>query len=64
MELNDFQNMASIMTGIKSQFILSINDHPDIRDVFGSFEIKPVSLNYTVARGKQTKGREFIITNF
>ena len=64
MGLTDFQNMASILKEIKSQFILSINDHPDIRDAFKAFEIKPVTLNYTVSRGKQTKGRELIITNF
>jgi DNA adenine methylase len=56
--------MASVLAGINSRFILSINDHPEIMEVFKGFEIKPVTLNYTVSRGKQTKGRELLITNF
>ena len=41
-----------------------INDHPDIREVFGGFEIRPVSLNYTVSKGKHTNGRELLVSNF
>ena len=64
LELSDYQQMASVFAGINSRFILSINDNPEIREVFDGFEIKPVTLNYTVSRGKQTKGRELLITNF
>ena len=56
--------MATVLAGIESRFILSINDHPDIREVFNGFGIKPVSLKYTVSKGKQTTGRELVITNF
>ncbi len=31
--------MAQILAGIKSKFILSINDHPDIREIFQAFNI-------------------------
>ena len=64
LELSDYQQMASLLSGIKSRFILSINDHPDIREVFKKFKIKPVSLKYTVSKGKQTTGRELLITNY
>jgi len=62
--LEDFQLMAEILAGIKSRFILSINDHPDIREVFRGFKIEPVSLKYTVAKGKLVKGRELLVTNY
>ncbi len=32
--------------------------------VFKEFRIKPVSLKYTVSKGKQTTGRELLITNY
>lgn len=56
--------MAQILSDIKSGFILSLNDHPDIRDTFKSFNIKPVELKYSVSTGKQKTGKELLITNF
>jgi len=64
MALPDFQQMATILAGLNGQFILSINDHPDIRAVFKAFEIKPVTLKYSVSKGKQTTGKELLITNY
>lgn len=64
MDLKDYQNMAKILADIKAKFILSINDHPDIRKIFDGFNIKPVSLKYTVAKEKQTNAKELIVTNF
>ncbi|BBO78587.1 restriction endonuclease subunit M [Desulfosarcina widdelii] len=64
LDLADFQRMAEVLAGIKSKFILSINDHPDIREVFGEFKVRPISLKYTVSKGKQIKGRELVVTNY
>ncbi len=60
----DFEKLAEILSKISGKFILSINDHSDIREVFKAFEIKPVALKYTVSKGKQTVGNELLITNF
>ena len=64
LELTDFQKMASVLAGIQSQFILSINDHPDIKEVFKAFKFMPVTLNYTVSKGKQMRGQELLVTNY
>lgn len=64
MELADFVSMAQVLTKLESSFILSINDHADIREVFKAFNIKPVTLKYTASKGQQTEGRELLITNF
>ncbi len=64
MTISDYEQMADVLAGINGKFLLSINDHPDIRKVFKAFEIKPVSLKYTVSTGKQTVGNELLITNF
>lgn len=64
LKLEDYQKMAQTLSDIKSEFILSLNDHPDIRETFKGFNIKPVELKYSVSKGKQTIGRELLITNF
>jgi DNA adenine methylase len=45
------------------QFILSINDHPEMREVFGSFKIKPVKLKYSARKEGHTLGNELLVTN-
>ncbi len=64
MEIVDYQRLADTLGKIKGKFILSINDHPDMQDVFKNFNILPVSLQYTIGTGKSTKGKELIIKNF
>lgn len=64
MELTDYKQMAAILAKLKGYFILSINDFPEIRGIFNGFNIKAVKLNYSVAKDKQTVGRELLITNY
>lgn len=64
LELEDYKEMAEILAAIKANFILSINDHPEMRGAFDRFNIKPVELKYSASAGKQTIGRELIISNF
>lgn len=63
LELSDFEEMAGRLGKLKGRFILSINDHEEMRRVFGGFEMRPVSLNYSVRRDKGTVGRELLIMN-
>ena len=64
LELSDFENLSTALQPLNSKFILSINDHEDIRRVFSCFRVKPVSLNYSVAMKTHTKARELLITNY
>jgi DNA adenine methylase len=61
--LEDYVEMAKILMAIKGKFILSINDNPDMREVFKDFKIQQVSLLYSVGK-KPTKANELIIQNF
>jgi len=56
----DFVKLAEVLRNIKGSFILSLNDHPEMRKVFSDFELKPVKLNYSVGTEKTT-GSELII---
>jgi DNA adenine methylase len=64
MELQDYQQLAEILSGIKAKFILRINDLPEMRETFNAFKIKPVVLKYSVKKNDVTEGRELLITNF
>ena len=58
----DFERLATQLRQIKGRFILSINDRPEIRQIFGEFSIEPVELNYRLS-GKVTPARELIVSS-
>lgn len=60
---DDFQKLSDQLAGIQGRFLLSINDAPEIREVFSSFEMEEVGLNYTVNPKSQKKVQELIISN-
>jgi DNA adenine methylase len=59
----DFEKMAEQLSSIKGNFILSINDVPDIREVFSGFHIDEVRLNYSISQGTGKRVGELIISN-
>jgi len=61
-ELADYQELACMLQDLKAHFILSINDHPEMRDVFRPFNHKKILLNYTASKGKSIKAQELLIT--
>lgn len=59
---SDFEVLRNLLEGIQGRFIMSINDVPEIRELFAAFTIQPVQLNYQVS-GKSTPAKELIISN-
>lgn len=60
-----FGEMAEQLAGINGRFLLSINDRPEVRDLFGWAKITPIKTTYTVAKGPAQAGRaELLISNF
>ena len=60
----DFGRLAGQLAGLKGAFLLSINDTPEIREVFGGFHIEQVQTTYSIAKAADTtKAAELIITN-
>lgn len=53
--------MAERLRGLKGRFILSINDRPEVREVFAAFEQHLVELTYSVAGGEGVPARELIV---
>lgn len=61
---DEFPKMAEQLAGIEGHFIVSLNDHPAVRDIFSAFHIISVETTYSIAGGdKQKKVGEVLITN-
>jgi DNA adenine methylase len=57
--------MANLMHTIKGKAIVSINDHPYIREIFKGFAMDTVKLNYTVGGGaKRSEAGELIVRSW
>lgn len=59
---SEFPKMAAQLAQIKGKFILSLNDHPAVREIFAAFAIVGVELTYSISGG-QTDAKEVIISN-
>lgn len=57
----DFEALSALLEGLQGRFILSINDTPEIRSMFGWAAMEEVRLNYRLS-GKATPARELIIS--
>lgn len=54
------------LKNIKGKFILTINDHEKIRELYKGFNIKEVEVNYSISRESSARKnyKELIITNY
>lgn len=63
----DFVDLSRILAGIRGNFLLSINDTPEIREIFSQFRIDAVQLTYSVnAKNAEDPGEahtELIVFN-
>lgn len=60
----EYEAMATLAREVQGKVIISINDHPDIRQVFDGLRIEEVSLNYTVGTSNSKKAKELVIYNW
>lgn len=62
-----FEEMAVQLARIKGRFLLSLNDHPDVRAIFGRFHLTEVRTTYSIGSKKTVEEagrRELIIGNW
>ena len=60
----DFGRLAEQLQAIKGRFLLSLNDVPEVRTLFWTFKIEPVSTKYTVGNGPAKDAAEVFIRNY
>lgn len=59
----DFEILANQLSKIKGQFILSLNDCPEIRHIFKVFNMEEVRVTYSLAKKQSKRAGELIIWN-
>ncbi|HEX3683153.1 MAG TPA: DNA adenine methylase [Bryobacteraceae bacterium] len=60
----DFQALADRLAAIKGKFLLSLNDHPEVRRLFAAFQVRPVELAYTAKKNATARYTELLIANY
>jgi DNA adenine methylase len=64
LEHDDFVSMAGLLKNIKGKFLLSINDHPEVRNIFSDFHIEPIKITYSLHRNAGKSNTELLIKNY
>ena len=64
-EFAEYERMAEVMRTCKGKVMVSINDHPDIRQAFKDFHIMELNIKYAVANVEaQQTSKELVILNW
>lgn len=53
--LDQYAALAQALRGLKGRALLTINDHPDMREVFAGFRHRRLTTRYTIGRSAATK---------
>jgi DNA adenine methylase len=64
LERNDFEEMANRLSKMQGKFLLSLNDHPVVREIFKDFTIRPITLAYSAQPKPGKRFKEVLISNF
>jgi len=59
-----FRLLADILQSIKGKFLLTVDDVPQLREMFGKSNITEVEVPYTAQKEAGKRYRELIITNY
>ena len=61
---DDFRQLEQGLHTVRGRFILSLDDHPDVRQLFRNWTIKGVELSYTAQKKVGKRYSEVLISNF
>ena len=64
LERDEFSILRDRLTRLKCKFLLSLNDIPEVREIFSKFEIEEVSIYYSVQAKGERQHRELLISNY
>lgn len=64
-DLAEHEQLAAAMATMKGRAVLTINDHPDMRRIYGAFTTTPMRITYTVGGGAKAKAAsELLVRNW
>ena len=58
----DFARMAELLSNIQGRFLLSLNDRPEVRELFGKFQIEVVNTRYSANARSTRRVNELLIS--
>lgn len=60
----DYEELAGLLTQLKGRFLLSLNDRPEVREIFKNFKIHGLEFAYSSQRKAGKVYKEVLITNY
>ena len=60
----DYGDLAQVLSTLKGRFLLSLNDRPEVRQIFRSFKTESLSFAYSSQRKAGKTFRELLISNY
>jgi DNA adenine methylase len=61
----DFVSFEERLRSLKGKFLLSLNDHPEVRRLFRCYDISHIDIPYSTAKSKKNRRhRELLIKNY
>ena len=60
----DFVRLSEMLRGLRGQFLLSLNDRPEVRELFRGFKIETVNTYYSVSPKAEGFTDELLISNY
>lgn len=60
-EWTQYERLSERMATAKGKFVVSLNDHPDIRSCFARYQMEVVDIDYTVGGGRARAPRKELI---
>jgi DNA adenine methylase len=65
LSIKEWTELAALLKSIKGRFLLSSNDHPEVRRLLREFRIRPIKVPTSLARTKDVKMRsEILVSNY
>lgn len=64
LEHEDFVDMAKRLGTIQGKFLLSLNDHPEVRRIFAAFTVETVKIAYSLHSVVGKRHQELLIRNY
>lgn len=61
---DDFTRLRDLLANIKGKFLMSINDVPEIRELFKDFNIQQVKTRYSINASSNNEVTELLIMNY
>ena len=63
-EPDDFKKLAERAKTLQGKFVLSLNDVPEVREIFRDFNFRDIELFYSSQQNAGRRYKEVLITNF